>query len=89
MIQKFRKKPIIIEAIQFGNFNFNEIVEWIGEDNLADGTSEDEVCIEIITLEGTLLVYRGDWIIKGIEGEFYPCKPSIFEKTYKLLEINK
>lgn len=74
---KFRKKPVIIDAVQFTD-NFLEIENFVGEKyNWKEGRNE------IITLEGNMQVSNGDWIIKGVNGEFYPCKPDIFEKTYE------
>lgn len=82
---KFRKKPVVIEAVQFAKDSFQECCDFIGEHNLNDGTSEDEGYIGIITLEGDHNARYGDWIIKGVNGEFYPCKPDIFGKTYEPL----
>lgn len=77
---KFRKKPIVIDAIQFTG-NFGEIEEFIGGDaEFRDGQ------LLVATLEGPLRAAPGDWIIKGIKGEFYPCKPDIFEATYERAE---
>lgn len=78
---KFRKKPVVIEAIQFID-NFTEIKEFCG-DNVV-GRGDD--CIVIQTLEGDMCANKMDWIIKGVNGEFYPCKPDIFEKTYEKYE---
>lgn len=81
----YRKKPVVIEAIQWdGTSNSScEIYEW----------SEGEVFREvgalwIRTLEGTLEATPMDWIIKGVKGEFYPCKPDIFEATYEKVDID-
>lgn len=82
-IQKFKKKPIVIEAIQLFPETFNEVCEWIGWHNLDDGTSFEEGYLGIETEEGTMQARTKDWIIKGVNGEFYPCKPDIFEKTYE------
>lgn len=72
---KFRKKPIVIEAFQW--FSHNPSFEGMQPDlNSPSGFSCN-------TLEGKLNISSGDWIIKGINGEFYPCKPDIFEKTYE------
>lgn len=79
---KFRKKPVIIEAIQFlGDSNLQECLDFIGGECGGDNTR-----IVIATLEGQMEARRGDWIIKGIKGEFYPCKPIIFEATYELVD---
>lgn len=68
---KYRKKPIVIEALQFIG-NFTEIENFVGGD-----AEFREGKLLIATLEGSLLVSSEDWIIKGIKGEFYPCKPDI------------
>ncbi|HPS54035.1 MAG TPA: hypothetical protein PLP05_00410 [Sedimentisphaerales bacterium] len=83
---KYRKKPVVIEAKQLSADTLDEIVTWIGDDKVTDGTSEDECFIGIQTLEGYMSARNGDWIIKGVKGEFYPCKPDIFEQTYELVE---
>ena len=84
---RYRKKPVEVEAIQFTGDNAAMLVEWIG--NGADwyqrylmGEPETKV-IEIPTLEGTMEAVEGDWIIQGVQGEFYPCKPDIFDQTYE------
>ena len=75
---KYRKKPVVIEAIQYNGENIDEIYEFTG-DVLEETVTE----IGIRTLEGFMKMTPGDWIIKGVNGEFYPCKPDIFEKTYE------
>ena len=82
---KYRKKPVIVEAMQLTRESFLDCCNFIGEDNLNDGTSEDECYIGIVTLEGDHNARPGDWIIRGVQGEFYPCKPDIFEATYELV----
>lgn len=73
----FRKKPVVIEAVQYTGPNFDEIEEFCGGDaEFRDGE------LLVATLEGPLHATPGDWIIRGVAGEFYPCKPSIFEVTY-------
>lgn len=78
---KFRKKPVVIEAIQLTRESFTDCVKFMG-DKIGE-YDKPECYIEIPTLEGDMAAYRGDWIIKGIQGEFYPCKPDIFEQTYE------
>lgn len=81
-MQRYRKKPIIIEAIQFDGTNGKQIVEsFINERTNAKYLPVANV-ISLLTLEGELVANVGDWIIKGVKGEFYPCKPDIFEMTY-------
>jgi hypothetical protein len=76
---KYRKKPVIVEAIQFTNDNYKECESFIGEDDYDNTLNYPN----IKTLEGIMRVSLGDFIIKGVNGEFYPCKPDIFEKTYE------
>lgn len=91
---QYRKKPVVIEAIQFNGKNFNEISEFSlgkAKQRIAyEGNTPIETnTIDIFTLEGTMNAIEGDFIIKGVQGEFYPCKPDIFEKTYeKVAEVN-
>lgn len=80
---KYRKKPVVIEAIQWVGNNFIEIDEFI---ECEHRTFPSEGRIEIETLEGTMLASIDDYIIKGIQGEFYPCKPDIFAETYEKVE---
>lgn len=84
---KYRKKPVVIEAIQYTVRNVYDILDFVG-DKLAMETDSDatgcvSVKIAIKTLEGDMIVSPGDYVIKGISNEFYPCKPDIFEKTYE------
>lgn len=82
---KYRKKPVVIEAIQLSKETFQEIWNWIGPDISASGDM-DKCYIFIDTFEGTLKAVSGDYIIKGVKGEFYPCKSEIFELTYEAVE---
>ena len=79
MIGKWTKRPVTIEAVVWDGYNFYELSEW----------SDDEITIcadgehlSIITLEGTMTAKIGDVIIRGVDGEFYPCNPDIFAKSY-------
>lgn len=84
MNKKFKKKPVIIEAIQFNGTNLNEIVTFTNNNAYSvniDGSNELNH-IYIRTLEGDMKAIKGDWIICGVKGEFYPCKSDIFEQTY-------
>lgn len=83
---KYRKKPVIIEAIQFEDSAdcILAIHEFIGQETTrVNYEDKDNPYIKIETLEGTMKASVGDYIIKGVNGEFYPCKPDIFEKTYE------
>lgn len=85
-VQSFRKKPVTIQAIQWTGENTKEVLDFIGRQitvgqvNMFTGKVVD---MDIPTLEGTMKATVGDWIIKGVKGEFYPCKPDIFEQTYE------
>lgn len=85
---KYRKKPVTIEAIQFKDIadRICEISEFIGEDIRVNYEDKDNPCILIETLEGVMKANVDDYIIKGVHGEFYPCKPDIFYKTYDKID---
>lgn len=87
MLQKARKKPVEIEFMQFKDVESGEeIVEWAGRYNsVLNISDENKLNITIMTLEGAMIADVYDYIIKGVNGEFYPCKPNIFEKTYEVL----
>lgn len=88
---KYRKKPVVIEAVQWNWLNLQEIINFVGNDLIYDicdtawqvGKGRPHVTMAIKTLEGNMLVSENDYIIKGVMGEFYPCKPDIFDKTYE------
>ena len=83
---KYRKKPVIIEAIQFEDTSDRiiEIHEFMGGDTIrVNYEDKDNPYLKIETLEGIMKASVGDYIIKGVNGEFCPCKPDIFEKTYE------
>ena len=81
---KYRKKPVVIEAVQW-NGDAHLANTFIGERYGIDWeySGARQTAIVIPTLEGSMLCRVGDWIIKGVKGEFYPCKPDIFEATYE------
>jgi hypothetical protein len=96
---KFRKKPVVIEAWQLtdeSRWNNTEWPQWLHWAwNLDQGEvgrvfhsthPEPKNSLWIYTLEGTLCASVGDWIIQGVKGELYPCKPDIFEATYEAVE---
>ena len=74
---KFRKKPVVIEAVQWDGDNISEMTAHMNGRGIFRLSG-----LEIRTLEGTMRAEVGDWIIRGVQGEFYPCKPDIFEATY-------
>ena len=90
---KFSKRPVIIEAIQWTGDNLREVLDFTGRHEKFSEWFEDWKTYEryvkengdafkIFTLEGTMIASPGDWIIRGIKGEHYPCKPDIFAATY-------
>jgi hypothetical protein len=86
---KFRKKPVVVEAIRYlGQENCAEVHKFLGYTHYANGCLPTIMApsIGIATLEGEMRANPGDWIIKGVKGEFYPCKPDIFEATYEEVE---
>jgi len=90
---KYRKKPVIIEAILWTGLNLLEVTRFTGQkpiENLSDwGNYEDIVTeegLKIHTLEGPMRASIGDYIIKGVKGEHYACKPDIFDLTYEIAE---
>ena len=91
---KYKKKPVVIEAVQWNGLNLEEIKEFVGESLIYEisdaawkvGKGAPAVYMEIKTLEGTHICTESDYIIKGVQGEFYPCKPDIFMQTYELVE---
>lgn len=80
---KYRKKPVIIEAIQFKRENIKDVKEFITGVCHIFYVQGMVTHIEIETLEGDMKANIGDYIIKGVKGEFYPCKPDIFKATYE------
>lgn len=88
--RSFRKKPAEIEAMQFDGSieSANHVLAWIGgygAEALRARWTEPKAGIVIKTLEGDMLAAPGDYVIRGVQGEFYPCKPDIFEATYDLV----
>jgi hypothetical protein len=86
---KYRKKPVVIEAVQFTGHNQDEVLHLIYPQMSKvglEGAKTMGLPVVIETLEGTLTASPGDFIIKGVQGEFYPCKPDIFEATYEKVE---
>lgn len=91
MSLKAKKKPVIIEYVQWTGENISEIMSFCGsaahdiyQINLANMPIEYSLIIK--TLEGNMRADPGDYIIKGVHGEFYPCKPNIFKETYETID---
>ncbi|MBC1982787.1 hypothetical protein [Listeria booriae] len=95
---KYRKKPVVVEAVQLTWENWNEVCEFVtlpwGPDGVRGCHSDkgvvsdsgERIGLIIPTLEGEMKAVQGDYIVRGVQGEFYPCKPKIFESTYELVE---
>ena len=88
---KYRKKPVVIDAFKWtGGINQTEDPLWI-QDAVMSGKvyfkdyKTPQVTMQIKTLEGEMTAQQGDYVIKGIKGELYPCKPDIFEATYEIV----
>lgn len=95
---KYRKKPVVIEAVELQWSTWHEVCDFMSRPPFKRGvfvhnetkdysevykTGYDRIGLLIDTLEWTMLAIQGDYIIKGVNGEFYPCKPDVFEKTYE------
>jgi hypothetical protein len=86
---KFRKKPVVIEAVCWTGQNLDEVMVFCQGDATLELTVRGSSELVIATLEdgrdaeAKHIASRGDWIIKGVKGEFYPCKPDIFDATYE------
>ena len=96
-IQTFRKKPVTIQALQYTGDNLAEVLAFTGKhpkwhdyftsfEHYEEFVKNDDMIFKIKTLEGTMKAVPGDWIIREVNGEHYPCKPDIFEKTYEVVE---
>lgn len=81
MAKKYRKKPVEIEAVRWTGSNISEVKRFMN--NAVMVFNEQNLKISIKTLEGVITASPYDYIIKGVKGEFYPCKPDIFEETYE------
>lgn len=81
---RYRKKPVEIDAILWDGENIQEVMEFMAptEPVYMEGFSNADDLIGVETLEGRMIASKGDWILRGVKGELYPCKPDIFEATY-------
>ena len=90
MAHLYRKKPVVIEAMRVTPANVREVAAWCGGRIVSESKSSDPTdvytALDIPTLEGVMRAetfHGGDYVIRGVQGEFYPCKPDIFEQTYE------
>jgi len=90
MSKRYRKKPVEIEAVQFTYNDLHEVKEFIDKDYYGGIEQPPDKPSQLIieTDEGNHHAIEGDWIIKGVNSEFYPCKPDVFEQTYEKVEEN-
>lgn len=87
MVKRYVKRPIVIRAVKWTGYNFDEISEFVKEQPLTlykNNFSLTKLLIE--TLEGDMYAEVGDYIIQGVHGEYYSCKPDIFTETYEEIE---
>lgn len=87
-VNKFKKRPVVIEAMRFNgkwSDDGTNILNWMGKGGEWSAQTGE---LRIHTLEGVMTASKGDWIIKGVKGEFYPCKPDIFAATYEAADID-
>ena len=87
---KFRKKPVVIEAIKYTKDNIHSVMDFVEKLSGKDNSKNMKFNVEeneyyIITLEGNMKISNGDFLIQGVNGEFYPCKEDIFLKTYDIV----
>lgn len=80
-MKRYRKKPVVVETVRWMGHNAEEVTEFMSTGQRLFSVKQPKVMIW--TLEGIMTASPGDFIIKGVHGEFYPCKPDIFEKTYE------
>ena len=83
---KYRKKPVVIDAVQWSGNNLNEILDFMKDKQPNYYEDDEKKLLTIQTLEGNMIASVGDYIIKGVQGEFYPCKLDIFKQTYEVVE---
>lgn len=92
MVKRYRKKPVVIEAVLFTRDTFSDVADFTDKkahDFKIERHPGGKCTCIIPTLEGEHIASEGDYIIKGVKGEFYPCKPDIFAQTYEVADIDK
>lgn len=80
----YRKKPVVIEAIQYRGDNAAEVLAWANASMVSYQPTTTTMTVK--TLEGEMTVYPLAWLIRGVQGELYPCRPDIFAATYELVK---
>lgn len=90
MVNLYRKKPVVVKASLLTKETVEDIRKWVTTETISAVTMNDfgdiVPCLYIKTMEGWITAQDGDYIIQGVAGEFYPCKPDIFKETYESVE---
>lgn len=82
-VKQYRKRPVSVYALRFDGNNADKARAWMNASKVNAGYNPEDRSLSIETLEGVMKANEGDFIIQGVNGEFYPCKPDIFLKTYE------
>lgn len=89
---RFRKRPLEVDAVQYTGGNYDEIADFVGPECIYIAKSVVPATglpiVQIRTLEGHMKVSVGDWVIRGVKGEYYPCKPDVFTRTYDYVDAS-
>ena len=88
MIKRYKKRPVVVSAVKWWGDNFKEIQKLEEEGSKRHIKQHKNGTLTIKTLEGNIVAQEGDWIIKSVKGELYPCKPDIFKQTYQELGLS-
>jgi len=83
----YRKIPVVVEAHQFTETTKDRVFNWVTCNRSADHDEKGQPVLKIQTLEGEMTAQLGDWVVKGVKGEFYPVKPDIFDLTFEPVGI--
>ena len=86
MVNRYKTKPVEIEALEWNGDNFKEVKEFTDNKAKMELLFSGKEVLVVQTLEGDMAAAIGDFIIKGLRGEFYPCKPDVFHKKYEKIE---
>ena len=85
-VLSYIKRPVVVQAIKYDGTNEKEVMAFLGPDYVANSVATRDGAIFVQTLEGVVIASVGDFLIRGIKGEHYPCKPDIFQATYDLVQ---
>ena len=88
MVERYRKKPVEVDVIKWDGTNAEEVFKFVESGNTVKFKKDgNKYSLFIVTLEGEMRVKEGDYVIRGVHDEYYPCDPDIFNKTYEKVEI--